>query len=500
MGPLLAGAAALSLALAGCFAPSPASGSYACSDDGQCPSGLTCSVCSRVCVSDPRDDVCTIQVAVPPQTTTDSMNCPAFATCVYEREDLMVQVSAFDASGKPSTYRGSASIASTWGHARPQPLDQANPFGFRVGDGGMAQITIHLDRATPPTGSLSLSARVGKTVGVGIDSIVVDAHPFVADAAPILTPGSATWAQKYVGYPAVDRPPSGGYRMYVSGLNNFVLDPKQRATVGLATSADGTSGWSLETQPLFSVPGVNLFAPSTLRDADGQLHLFVTAIGDGMPAAIWASQSSDGLSFPPLTLLLDSSSCAFCGQGIAYPWSLLAPGRDAHEWLLFFNIPPPAMPDPSQPFSDVALARSSNGGANWSFSTVPLPGTSMVAGLNLIGLSRVIYDEQSDVYRMWYARAQQPMAGQQADFCKTDVGYATSQDGLFFADSRSLALPLANIPWKPPQSTGVYPGAVLSDDKGGYQLFLSPVETFTVLGITFKDICLPDGVGRAIDD
>lgn len=485
-----AAAVLLAAALAGCYAPSPRSGSYLCADDGSCPSGLRCSPCAKVCVQSDSDDVCALRLSLdaPPACS------PALAdACVREGGDLSITVTALARDGAPSTYSGAGTLSSTWGHARPQPRRDEDPFSFRF-QSGSARLTVRLDRATPNNATAQLRARVGAVEGVSLQTVIIDPRPFQSPAS-ILTPGTIKWAEGFIGFPAVDRTPTGEYRMYVSGLPNL-LSQAPRARIGVASSPTGAPGsWSLSASALFESESAHYFAPSVLRLADGSVRLFTSVIpsdskGETMGApSLQMARAGDGTTFGALAPVLPLASCPFCtaNGGLAYPWALRAPG-DAGEWLLFFSTIPKDATSTA-----VGVARTIDGGTTWHVSPVPSPSSGQaVPGFQVALAPRVLYDERDGIYRMWYAENANPGAAI-FDPCKSNIGYATSEDGLFFSGSRRVSLSFADVKWAPPGAEGVYPGAVLPRADGGWEIYFSPV-------INLLNVCLPVGVGRALDE
>ena len=83
----------------------------------------------------------------------------------------------------------------------------------------------------------------------------------------------------------------------------------------------------------------------------------------------------------------------------------------------------------------------------------------------------MIYDEADDVYRMWYAEG---IPGAPTDACHTNIGYATSQDGISFSGARRTA----STP--KPGKTSEYPAPVTAAPTkttaalGQGEVFLSP--------------------------
>ncbi len=79
------------------------------------------------------------------------------------------------------------------------------------------------------------------------------------------------------------------------------------------------------------------------------------------------------------------------------------------------------------------MARTVDAGASWHLAPVPSPSSGQAAaGLQLALMPRVIYDRADGIYRMWYAEIEDPTA-LVPDACKTNLGYATSEDGLFWS-------------------------------------------------------------------
>ena len=509
-GGALSFAAALGLVAAvasqaGCYSPSPRSGSYLCADDGSCPTGQACGPCSGVCVARPSDDVCSLSVTVDGPAPCDTMLADA---CTTEHRALPVTITAYDAAGHQSTFDGPGTMSSTWGHARvdhssagsPQSPPGSDPFAFRF-EAGRAAITVHLDRATPNNGTALLSARVGRVLGIGVQSLIVDPRPFTV-GKPILEPKAATWADSFLGFPAVDRTPSGEYRMYVSGINNFFVDRTARARIGVATSPSAEPGsWSLRAEPVMADANGHLFAPTVLRPGDGSVRLFFTrhvtdSMGNAAPGQIVSARSVDGFAFEPIKVAIEATkfSCAICdaGSGTIMPWALVSPRR-TDEWLLFFTSP---IKNPTGNGTTMGLGRTTDGGGKWYFSPMPPPASGQAVGLTPLAVgARVIYDEADDVYRMWYAEG---IAGAPSDACHTNIGYATSQDGISFSGARRTALKIADVPWAGPGTTGLYPGSVLRSDHGGWQLYFSPITNPFPLNLGC--VAVATAVARAVDD
>ncbi|MSP60990.1 MAG: exo-alpha-sialidase [Myxococcales bacterium] len=475
------------LLAAGCYRPSAPSGSYECDASNLCPSNLQC-ICG-MCVSGEDAAACSLTIAIDP-------SCPAGAgdSCVaVEGRPFKVNLAAFTRTGTPSKYSGPAVIGSSWGHAR-------TPTRFTMSGGVANGIEVTLDRATPLNTAAVLNVRAGSGVGLSERSVLVDPPRLTVDPGPVLDT-SAGWARAWIGHPAIDRSASG-YTLYFAGVPGVFMDP--HAKLGVATSSDGKQ-WNVAATPLFtSADNGHFFSPSVLRSAPDEVRLFFSHIPKNKDAAadvFMATSSDGGKTFGAAATVLSPLRCVATGcggTGILYPWALLDPiGKG---WLLYYTQFPNDMTGRT---STLALARSGDRGASWHLDPVPVPQSGALFSISVAESARVVYDAESDLYRMWYAQITDPT--NPTAVCKTVIQYATSADGLFWTGTRGgAALSVADVPWAPAHNSqppnpsgpvdGLAPGAIEPPDpatgKTGYTVWFSPTTSAS-------GFCFPLSIGRA---
>ena len=120
--------------------------------------------------------------------------------------------------------------------------------------------------------------------------------PWVADPAPVLTPGVDGWDSRDVDFPSVVRT-ADGYLMAYSGVTDGEI-----VHIGLATSTDGIA-WTKLPEPIIS-PGHcgdfddrSITIPRLIGTDVGYLIVYLAFATDSNDAAVGLSASADGLTW-----------------------------------------------------------------------------------------------------------------------------------------------------------------------------------------------------------
>lgn len=483
-------AVVVAFATVGCFSPKPPAGSYLCSaSDNECPSGQQC-VCG-LCVDRESQAACGFRI----ETTA-----PANATLdVSEHQSFAITVKALDGSGNAaSEFAGEVTLASTWGDVRPNKVKLQN---------GAATVDVKLNRETlpPQTASILASFYGGNTGKSG--KISVSVARFVRETEPVIPPASKLrpfgWANFLVAQPNVLRDANGGYRMYFVGVAESTPDA---SSIGIATSPDGKT-WTPQAEPVITGGGgsggggfgIDVASPSVFKVGD-KFHAVVSKGGaNGREIAL--GMSNDGLTgwsiYNNAMAVLKPSDCGYCNQDVDFPQALPDPlSLDANgkptAWVMFFN----ATSSNSSGFNSVAIGRAqSSDGLTFTPEPAPLLSGDLT-GEAILYSPRILVD--GTVYKMWYSFARVGEISALFDLCdvntKTNVGYATSDDGFYWIRSPSNpVLEPSDGGWDKGDRTTLVSSVVPTDG-------VDPANGIELYYTTFRRQllqCLPNGIGKA---
>jgi|GEM_PF-3508322 len=472
-----------SVVASGCYAPNPPSGAYECASDGACPTSQSC-VCG-MCVRNPKDAVCNLKI----ETSSASLS-------VVEHQAFPITVTALYDKSDPASvalgYEGTVSLSfelvdgSKWADVTPATLKLQN---------GTATTMVSLNRETAPPQTPHLVGRL-QSQRFPSSAVVVTAPPLVRDITPIVAPLTLFqkfgWVQYLVAFPSLRRD-ADRYRMYFSGI-----DSQSALSLGVATSTDGKTFTPTAAPILVGVPKPAMKTDPPLKalaapqsyEVDGVTQLVfsesveLTTESNGI--VIKRSTSTDGLTAfsTPVPLITCADGPDFC-RGRASFGTVIQDPDNADGRLMYFVGQSTGLN-----IAAIGLARSLDGGK--TFVVEPSPVLNGDLGGEAVLASPQVVVEGS-VYKMWYSFVRARDFGTQ---CNLAVGYATSNDGVYWVRSPSNS-PMATIEgasgggWDS-TNTAFYVSSVLPAVTGqGYELYYTAAKQDFFLG------CVPNGVGRA---
>jgi hypothetical protein len=482
------------LLLAGCYSPSPPSGAYLCGPSNACPSSQSC-VCGQ-CVNKPGDAACAFSV--------DAMSTPPVA----EHQGFQITIKALQADmTTPASYNGNVSLAfllrdgSLWCDVTPSTVPLTN---------GTASPSISLNRETipPQTPLLTVTGPAGSTGSTG--HIVVYAPPLVKDVNPIVPPSgmgtSFGWADQVAAEPVVVKSASG-YNMYFTGFGSRSIG------IGVATSTDGKSFTPQSAPILTPTPGtfysMSVFAPAVMQTSSGWTMLFSGSDMGYNPNTssdqIGMATSADGVSGwsvgnggKPVLRHRPNADCVYCDASLDFP-ALLPQAANADggsDGAMLFFAARQCANAACDSNSLVSIARATLDGTTW----VPEPAPVLqgdVGGEALLLAPSLMLD--GSVYKMWYSFARLKDVSVGADLCSgvpMFIGYATSTDGLYWVRSpsnRNALGPTAGT-WDSAYTAMLVGSAIPLDGvnpSSGVAIYYSPWKKNVL------NICAPNGIGRA---
>jgi hypothetical protein len=468
-----------SLVAIGCYSPSPPAGAYRCSTaDNSCPSGQHCTC--GLCVKSDNQAACSF--------TLDA-TLPAGGT-VGEHEQFAISIQAHDQNGAAASgFDGTVTLSSSWGDVVPPTIALVK---------GQAQQMIALNRETLPPQTATVTATFGGNKG-SVAKIGVKAQPFARDATAVVpSPSGPTtfgFADTVVAEPNVTVTSDGTYRMYFGGYSQG--QQFQGYNFGVATSTDGLH-FTPNPVPIFRMPAMPPKAQINSPSAFLVGTNWYLAYSQGTMGAInaqdaWlAGPSADGMmTFPALNTIVSRTDCAYCDTTVDFP-SVIADPAGA-GYIMFFSA---AKTVGTGNVAEIGRAESPDG---LHFTAEPAPVLSSdLTGEAVLLSPRVIVD--GTVFKMFYsyARAQDIMDLQ--NLCNTNnsvqIGYATSSDGFYWIRSPSNpAVAVGGSGWDA-DSRALLAGSVVPRDgkstASGFALYYTTFQT-----VSFLNICVPSGIGRA---
>lgn len=532
-------ALALAVALAGCYAPDPPSGSFLCSADQACPDGLACA-CGQ-CVSDPSLAACAFAI-------TSSKDPRQLA--VEEHERFPITIQAFNAAGQPaSQFQGEVKISSTWGDVCVGTGSCSGlPDRVALAGGVATDVQVQLNRETIPPQSAILRAEFAGNVGTSGKLRINVAPPvFARDAQPVVAPLQTDYslskvtpqttfgfAQVIAAAPAVVKV-ADGWRMYFGGaiVKSMPGADDVHGAVGVAASTDGKA-FTAPATPLFETvagPTTSTGFVSALPTAD-DTRLFVgrgQAFPTGAAAAAFAFSTiarmrvtstlgpfafdadpviSIGASADPMT-------CSYCA-GVDAPVVLADPngalyGGGPNAQLMYFSSVQRTKDENGKDTISISVVRASSLDGE-KFEVDPSPVLKSDRDEVIIYSPRVLLD--GSVYKMFYSVVgfdiTRPLTNL-SDPCDAQyhVGYATSSDGYYWVRSpRNSPSTAGGLPpvFDVDKTAGGWEagGSILVssvvaadgvDPSNGVALYYSP---FLKIGPATQKTCAPNGIGRAV--
>jgi hypothetical protein len=474
------------LLIAGCYSPATPPGAYRCSAaDQTCPSGQHCTC--NLCVNSDNQAACSFAVDVGSNKT------------VAEHQLFTVTVTAYQTNKSvASGFNGPVTLSSTWGDVQPSDT-------VMLKNGvGKAQISLNRETLSPQVAKLSASfagnSGAGTGVSVTVPSFVKDMNPIAAPPTPQQPYG---FADTLVAQPDVIKV-GNGWRMYFGGVATGT-----RYVFGVATSSDGinfmpapssvlnTGGAPFNAQSINS-PGVfvckgvtNMAFAGTATGATGSTIGMATSPDGLMPFALASNLP-----------VIRRTDCDYCTTFIDFPTVIPDPtvggdgGTGCGNWLMFFSAS-------ANGVVSIGSASSTDG---LHFTPTPAPLLSgEVGGEALLFSPRVIVD--GSVYKMFYSFTKARDLKNNPCDSPTNIGYATSTDGLYWIRSPSnIATPALASGGGGAWEAGVLgflSGSVVASDgvdpKSGLVLYYSTFRLVTLSGPTGPTInCVPNGIGRAV--
>lgn len=463
----------------GCYSPSPPAGAYRCSTaDNSCPSGQHCTC--GLCVKSDNEAACafTLEATLPANGT------------VGEHEQFALSIRAHDQDGGDAAgFNGTVTLSSSWGDVVPGTVALVD---------GQAQQMIALNRETLPPQTATVTATFAGNKG-SVGKIAVKAQPFVRDpTATVPTPTGPTtfgFADTIVAEPDVTIASDGTYRMYFGGYSQS--QQFKGYDFGVATSTDGTH-FTPNPVPVFRTPAMPMNAQINSPAAFTVGSNWYLAFSQGGSGVIngqdaWlAGPSAGGMSpFPSIGPIVSRTDCAYCDATVDFPQVI--PDPAGAGYIMFFSA---SHTLGSGTIAEIGRASSSDG---LTFTAEPAPVLSSdLTGEAVLLAPRVIVD--GTVFKMFYsyARAQDIMDLQ--NLCnannRVQIGYATSSDGFYWIRSPSNpAVAVGGSGWDADSHALLVGSVVPLDGKStasGFALYYTTFQT-----ISFFNVCLPSGIGRA---
>jgi hypothetical protein len=474
-------AVALLLIGAGCYSPSPPAGAYRCSTaDNSCPSGQHCTC--GLCVKSDNQAACSFTLAASlPQ-----------GGVVGEHEQFALSVQALDQNSAPANgFNGTVTLSSSWGDVLPNTVALVD---------GQAQTMIALNRETLPPQTATVTATFGGNKGT-VGKIGVTAQSFVRDATAVVPTPTMTatfgFADTFVAEPNVTIASTGEYRMYFGGFSQGAQF--KGYSFGVATSTDGTH-FTPNPVPVFRTPTMPAMAqinsPSAFQVGTDWYLVHsqgVSGVVNGQDAWI-AGPSPDGMAmFPAIGPVVSRTDCGYCDVTVDFP--SVIPDPSGSGYIMFFSASH-TLPSGSGSVADIGRASSSDG---QHFTAEPAPVLSSdLTGEAVLLSPRVIVD--GTVFKMFYSYARAQDIKDLQNLCDTNnrvqIGYATSSDGFYWIRSPSNpAVAVGGGGWDG-ASTAIVVGSVVPRDgkstSSGFALYYT-----TLQAVSFLNVCLPVGIGRA---
>ncbi len=471
------------VAVAGCYSPSPAAGSYRCSTaDNSCPTGQHCTC--GLCVKSDDQAACafTLSASLPPGGSVGE----------HQQFSLSVQALRQDGSNA-SGFNGTVSLSSSWGDVVPPSVQLV---------GGQAVQMVALNRETLPPQTATITASFGGNKG-SVGKVAVVAQPFVRDAKPIVPPPSATntfgFADSVVAEPNVIITSVGQYRMYFggySGGNQF-----KGYNFGVATSADGLH-FTPNPVPVFKAPMMPMNTQINSATVFGVGANWYLAYSQGMSGVIngqdaWlAGPSPDGMAeFPAVGAVVSRTDCAYCDATVDFPSVIPDPANNG-GFIMFFSA---GHMINGNGVAEIGRASAGPDAQHWTAEPAPLLSSDITGELVLLA-PRVIVD--GTVFKMWYSYARAADIKDLQNLCNSmnqvQIGYATSSDGFYWIRSPSNpAVSVGGSGWDA-DSHALLAGSVVPLDgkstSSGFALYYTTFRTVSILGFP---VCVPSGIGRA---
>ncbi len=489
---------------AGCYSPSPKSGAYRCSADGDCPSSQHC-VCG-LCVNHDQDAACGFSL--------DATSSPM----VNEHQTFPVTISALQKDGTPAT---GFNDTVTLGFELSDGTSwcDVNPPTVQLIDGKATSVMVTLNRETIPPQRPLLTAIFAGNKGSSA-GIQVNAPPFSKDTAATVAPVGVGkpfgWADSFVAQPALLYDGSG-FRMYFSGMQ---LKAGSQVSLGLATSTDGRT-FSAQSAPIFAPAAGSWYSGTVEAPAPFFSRAGVSLAFSGTqamaslspPAEIGMATSPDGTAAftvansgnPVIKRTIagqQMADCDYCGDSIDFPQVIGDPtnlGLDGGLGgkLMFFSATQNKV---------ASIGRASSSDAD-SVVWLPEPAPVLsgdIGGEAILVAPHVLVD--GTVFKMWYSFARlgdviNAGNGTECDF-PVDIGYATSSDGFYWVRSPSNN----KTPPVSRSATGwdagiqaFLAGSVLpvdgTDPTKGIALYYTTLRHAIDGDLTSP--CVPNGIGRA---
>jgi hypothetical protein len=284
-----------------------------------------------------------------------------------------------------------------------------------------------------------------------------------------------------------------------------------RYSFSVATSTDGVSFTPVSSAVMnagaapFNAQSINSPAVFMCKGASATSMAFAGTATGATGSTIGLATSPDGLM--PFALaspvpIIRRTDCDYCTTFIDFPTVIPDPtlasdgGTGCGNWLMFFSASAAGV-------VSIGSASSSDG---VHFAPTPAPLLSgEVGGEALLFSPRVIVD--GSVYKMFYSFTRARDLKNNPCDSPTNIGYATSTDGLYWIRSPSNnsapALTAGNGGAWESTVLGFLAGSVVasdgSDPKSGLVLYYStfrPVIFPTPTGPMAS--CVPNGIGRAV--